>query len=96
MQFCEIGLQFGRGILQVVSSFVRSIVLLKIASMNNTDMEGLIDRIERLLNKVTGTQLSRSDFKTLQQLTENPHYEQIIKNLMFKQLLSEYQVFITK
>jgi len=72
MQFCEIGLQFGRRILQVVSSFVRSIVLLKNASMNNTD------------------------FKTLQQLTVNPHYEQIIKNLMFKQLLSEYQVFITK
>ena len=31
MQFLEIDLQFGSGTIQVVSSFVRSIVLLKIA-----------------------------------------------------------------
>ena len=64
--------------------------------MNETDIEGVIDRMERLLNKVIGNQLTRSDFKTLQQMTVNPQYEQIIKNLMFKQLLSEYQVSITK
>ena len=64
--------------------------------MNETDIEGVIDRMERLLNKVIGNQLTRSDFKTLQQMTVNPQYEQIIKNLMFKQLLSEYQISITK
>lgn len=64
--------------------------------MNETDIERVIGRMERLLNKVIGNQLTRSDFKTLQQMTVNPQYEQIIKNLMFKQLLSEYQVSITK
>lgn len=64
--------------------------------MNETNIEGVIERMERLLNKVIGNQLTRSDFKTLQQMTVNPQYEQIIKNLMFKQLLSEYQVSITK
>ena len=64
--------------------------------MNETDIERVIGRMERLLNKVIGNQLTRSDFKTLQQMTVNPQYEQIIKNLMFKQLLSEYQISITK